>query len=246
MLKVTVVPDLRAMQAQMRRIEREQLPYAMGTALTRTAHFVARKEKAEIGKVFHAPTKFILNGIKVNPANKRKWVAEVFTSEDQSKGQSPAKVLGHHIYGGARLLKRAEDRLRARGILLPGYWIVPGKGAPLTGAGNIRPGLMTQILSALDAQFDEYQNTLATRRGRKRGGAKQRARIFAIKTKHGHLAPGVYQRVGEFRLKSLLAFVRQPQYRRRFRFFEVAEQGGMRFRLEFALAMRQSVRRARA
>jgi hypothetical protein len=244
MLKVTVIPDLAEMRAQMTKIETQQLPFAMGTALTRTASFVAKKEREEIPRVIDAPTKFTLNSVKVNPANKRKWAAEVYIDEQTRKGQSPAQVLAHHIYGGARLLKRAEERLRTKGILPPGYYIVPGAGAPMTANGNIRPAMMVQILSALDAQFDQAQNSRAAAKGKKRKGQRVRDRIFAISRMGGHLRPGVYQRVGEFRLKPLLAFVRRPSYRKRWRFFEIAEAGGMRFPIEFARAMRESVRYA--
>lgn len=241
MLRITVDPQIEKMRAQMSRLEREQLPFATAVALTKTAKFVEAELRKEMGRVFDRPTRYTLNSLRTKPATKRSLFAEVKVKDESFKAAAPIKWLSPQIYGGPRGAKRSEDLLRQRGILLPGYFVVPGAGARLDSAGNISRGQMQQILSALGAQFDVYQRTS---RGQKRNKATRQ--IFAIRNPGERLPPGVYQRV-RAGVRPLLIFVRQPRYRKRLRFFEIADAvGRSRFRLEFALAMRRALATARA
>lgn len=251
MLKVTVVPDLRAMQAQMRRIEREQVPFATAMALTKTAKFVEKKISEEMARVFDRPTRYTLNSLRTAPATKRKLVAEVKIKDESFKAVAPIKWLAPQVYGGTRGHKRFEQRLIQAGVMASNEYAMPGQAAQLDGYGNMSRAQMVAILSDVQAHWDPQQNS--TRASRvKRAKRRRRGGIyFAVTVRRGKLRPGVYERIGfgfGTAVRPVLVFVRkQPAYRKRLRFFETAEQvSAMRFRMEFNLAMRQAVRTARA
>ena len=236
-----VLPNLDEMRATMSAIERQQLPFATALALTRTAKFVQRVEQDEMKRVFDRPKAFTLNALYVKTATKRDQAAEVRVKDESFKSVPPIRWLYSQIHGGPRSLKSHEMLLQRRNILPAGYFAVPGSAARRDASGNMSPGQITQILSALGASRDPLARS--TTRSRKRNAAVRE--IFAISRPDHHLAMGVYQRDGRH-VHPLMLFVRTPRYRQRFRFFEIAEQTGrMRFPIEFNLAMRQAVATAR-
>lgn len=85
--------------------------------------------------------------------------------------------------------------------------------------GNISRGQIQQMLAGLGASRDPYQNS--TPRSRKRN--TQPSQYFAVSAP-GRLKPGIYQRTGRGSIKPIVMFVKQPMYRPRLRFYEVAEQ----------------------
>ena len=222
-------------------LEQKQLPFAVGTALTRTAWNVAKAETAAASKVFDRPTRFITHSMKVKPASKRDWNAEVSVmDEGRSKGAAPSTVAQPHIFGGPRAMKRSEALLQQWGVMLPGYWIAPGAGMKLNANGNIPSSEMQRILSALNANFDKAMDSFHEKKKKKRSKNKLAGNIFAIRTKTGHLSPGVYERVGQYRLRPLLAFVRKPAYPKRWDFFGVGQKAAQSFKAEFERAWREA------
>lgn len=243
MIVVTVKPDIAGMAKELERMRRDQIPAATMIALNRTARFVKDKLREEMPRAFDRPTAWTLNSLRTNSATKQKLIAEVMLKDRSAtaKGQEPARILAPQVYGGSRTDKRSETLLRNAGILLPGYYIVPGAAAKLDSHGNISRAQMQKILSGLDAQFDRAQNSRHWNKRRKLRSKNTLApRMFVVRNRGAsHLAPGVWLRVGRYRLQPLLLFVRRPRYARRLRFFEVAEQSGaMRFRIEMIRAAR--------
>jgi len=183
-----------------------QLPYATAIALNKTAKAVQKELTAEMSRTFDRPTPFIKKSLYIRPASKQNLIAEVGVKDEATK------ILVHQIYGGQRVMKRSEKWLRH-------YWTL-GAGARLNQYGNISPGQITQILSVTKTHPDPYSWT--TKRSRKRN--KKLPGYFIIRkglTKRG-LHPGVWQRVGKKSVKPVLIFGREPHYRPRYKFFEVA------------------------
>ena len=189
-------------------LHRRQIPFATALALTRTAQAAKREVHAEMLRAFDRPTPFTLNSLQVVPATKHTLHAEVKFREFASKGTAAGKYLKPQVFGGPRDAKRFEKNLRHAGALPPGKFIVPGRDARLNQYGGQMPSEIVRILSALRAMPDPLQN-----RGRKR----KKAVDYRI-VRRGTM-PVAIMRTGSAR-GIVMAFVRQPSYRKRFRFFE--------------------------
>jgi hypothetical protein len=250
MLKVTIVPDLKGMEATMRHIEREQMPFATALALTRTAKFVEQKIREEMPRAFDRPTAFTLNSLRTKTATKRELWAEVKVKDESVKATPPIRWLSPQIYGGTRGPKRFEQRLRAAGVLGASEYVVPASGAKIDSNGNMNKGQMVAILSDLAAHWDAASNSTKASRAKRASRRKRGGIYFYLRTARGKLKRGIYERIGTgfgSAVRPVLIITGAQRYRKRLRFFEIAEKvSKMRFPLEFNLAMRQAVRTAMA
>ncbi|MDN6872934.1 hypothetical protein QO209_10800 [Pseudomonas citronellolis] len=197
---------------------------ALADALNHTANQARQALVETIDDVFDRPTSFTRNAVRILNATANRLEAELWVKDDKdnnSKGQAPEDWVAPQVFGGPRVDKASERNLRAKGILPRGMFIVPAEGARLDQYGNMSRGQMIQILSGLGAL--EYVAGFS-------GNATQSARSLAkghgkayFVMRRGRVPIGI----GERRDKSLvmvLAFVRQPQYRERFRFFDVVRR----------------------
>lgn len=263
MLVYSVKGDIGAIEKHLSGLARDQVPFATALALTKTAQFIEQKIKEEIQRVFDRPTKFTLNSTFVRPATKQRLSAEVKIKDESFKAVAPIKWLAPQIYGGTRTLKRFEQRLVSANAMPPGHFAVPASGADFDSFGNMSRGEIVRMLSDLQAHFDPRQNTTATSRGKRRRSRTRRPTFYfstwPLTKRTAHLRPGIYKRVGAVAglasgitagfgtpIKPVMIFVKRVRYRKRLRFFEIAEQTGrLRFPIEFALAMRQALATAR-
>lgn len=223
----------------------KQVPFATALALTRTAQFSGRKITEEMPRVFNRPTAYTKNAVFIRPATKANLKAEMLIKDESTKAVPAIKWLAPQIYGGGREAKRFELLLRAKGVLDPSQYVVPAAGAKIDAYGNVSRGQLQQILSQLGASRDPLQNRTARSKRRNR-----RARqFFALTKPWGKLKPGIYERIGfafGSAVRPVFVFIRQPRYKQRLRFFEIADQTSkMRFPIEFTLAMRQAIATAR-
>lgn len=223
---------------KLERIKKET-PSALSKALTSTAFEVRKEERAEMPRVFDKPTPYVLNSLFVWPATPASLKAEVGFKDTGGKDTPAANILGPHIRGGSRKYKRSEKLLTNRGILLDGRYWVPGAGVKRDRFGNVGGGTITQILSALGAQSDRYQNTTA--RSRRRN--KKLPKFFAIRKPGRNLVPGVWEKQG-LNVKPILLFVKKPQYRaNRFQFYAVGRTTAQKvWPVKFAEAMKKVMR----
>lgn len=212
-MKFTIKTNINKVIKDLNDIARKQVPFAVSKALNETAKEIKRFQVQEMQKVFDRPTPYTLNSIFIKNSTKRDLSVEVSFKDK----------LGHihvapQVYGGERKFKRSEKWLQRIGAPSGSYW-VPGKGARLNQYGNISGGNITQILSALGANPDPYSNT--TVRSRKRN---KKIPTFVLIKPGFQLAPGVWQRYGvkNRKLKPILMFTNRPQYKERYRFFDIA------------------------
>lgn len=194
-------------------------------ALTATAKLAQAAEVQEMRDVFDRPTPFTLNSVFIVPATQDKLEAEVYIKDEAYKGRSAREYLLPEIEGGVRVEKRSEFILRSQGILPAGMNAVPGKAARMNQYGNMQPGQMQQILSALRVSETVLGHTSDRPRDKKRQrkGAPQYfiARRGAIHTRHLH--PGIWLRDGTG-VHPVLMFVRRATYSKRLDFNGVAER----------------------
>jgi hypothetical protein len=226
------------------RIEREDLPKRVATALTRTAIEVRKGLRDEMQRVFDRPTPYTLNSFFVKPATAADLTAIVWLKERNVLGGP--HYLEPQIFGGARTLKPFEQRLQRIGALPAGMFVVPGEGAKLDRYGNMNRGQLVQILSQLRAFTEAGYDAHPTKSRRSQRNVAKAGRFFVGRPGGGRLPLGVWQRIGKgaHNLKPVLIFVRGPRYSARFKFYEVSERIAKReFPLQFERAAREAAMR---
>lgn len=207
-------------------LERDLIPYAVSTALTKTAQGLIGRLQDEMRVVFDKPTPYTLNALRLMPATKDKLSARVWF-KNEADGAQPASVwLSPEVYGGDRRNKPAELQLRAMGILPAGMYVVPGDGAELDAYGNMKRGQITKAMSGVRGftQSGYKANATDSKRSVRKGNAKS----YFVMQRAGQPI-GIAQRTGwgkgsRASVKMILAFVAKPRYGERLSFFQIAEQ----------------------
>ena len=202
---------------------KKQIPFALSRALNDVAIEVKKAEQIEMSKVFDNPTPYTLNSIFFKKATKQKLEVQIIVRNEAAKGTAPVKYLEPQIFGGSRRAKSSELQLREKGLIDNDMFWAPGSGARLNQYGNISPGLIVQILSALKAFREVGYDANYTEASVKRNKKSLAGNIFVIKEWGKALYPGVYQRTKKG-VKPLLIFLKNPQYKERFDFFKVGEE----------------------
>lgn len=210
---------------------------ALQFALTATAMDVKAAEIATMRRVFQNPVSFTLNSLFVRAATKRTKTATVYFKDFATKGVPAGRYLRAQIEGGLRSTKSSERELYP---LMRGHkYLLPGPGAVLNMHGNMSGGFLTKVLSQVRMASDPLQNATGSRRSR----AKRRAEGYFI-PRAGHPLPGaVYKRQGKGVIPVLL-FKSNITYRKRFPFYEVAQQiTAARFPSHYERELKETFRR---
>lgn len=236
MLKINVTHNFPQVSAALARAK-SQVPFALARALTKTAQDVRAAQRKEIERVFDRPTPFTRNAVYMRPATKVRLQAEVWLKDN---GSRPNHLLPQ-IEGGARPLKRFEQRLVMTGYMQPTERAVPAAGARLDAYGNMSRGQINQILSQLKTAVvqGDYSNATDSKRSRAK---REREAYFVSRgpgtwrgkgawkngLKSQHLPRGVYVRRSFGALgtaiKPVLLFVPRALYRKRYHFYELADR----------------------
>lgn len=209
-MEISVKADVQDAIRQLRLIGSEIVPKAAAAALNDTAFGGRRDAQEEMKQVFDRPTRWTLNAPWVEKARSSNLVSVVNLQGKAYKSTDAYAYLNPQIEGGPRPAKRSEKLLRARGILPPDMFIVPGTGARMDSHGNMSRGQMQQILAQVRAHFDPHQRTPQGR------GTEYFHAILAGTN-------GIWRRRAGG-VVPVLVFVKQPQYRARFRFYDVVER----------------------
>lgn len=239
---------------RLRRQLGEQAKPAIQNALQRAVIKTGYKAKdaavAEMHQVFHSPTRFTLNALRV-AIDKQTITATVQPKDTWSRADNYLNV---QIKGGARKQKAFEEALTGRGILPSGWLAVPGQGARLDAHGNMSVGQIKQILSwfgGAEPYVGSTQNMTEAGRKKLRRGTRTRAgfEYFAVipgrLRRNGArqpLKPGIYQRtfmaLGK-PIKPVLIFVKSATYKPIYPLQEIGEKAAAdhfqnEFNTEFA------------
>ncbi len=214
--------DITKITQDLSEFQRKLIPQVTTDTINHVANIAAKKVRTEMSKVFDRPTPYTLNSVYVLPAKvvSTEAFAYIAIKDWPDKGIAAHKYLSPQIYGGGRNLKRSEDALIRKGYLPVGMLAtVPGKGMKLNAYGNISGATMVSILSGLKA-FNEA-GYIANRTAK--SAAKKKPRQFVVMDPPGKGVLGVYERygTGKRKIKPLLAFVKQPQYKQRLRFHTI-------------------------
>lgn len=225
---ITAELDARKASAALRALAGDQFAFAVSLATNRLGQRVKKAEQMEMVRVFDRPTPYVLNALQLTPGNKAKPEAKVWF---RAFGGMPAeRYLGPQVFGGVRIHKRLEKHLHRAGLLPRGHFLVPARGAPLDSYGNVKRSEYAKILAQLQAAHDPHQRESAKSRKRQLrsmgvryvwlGGASggrgvtgaASAGIFMTKGGGGGVLTPVFRAVSSVK------------YRKRFAFFELANQ----------------------
>lgn len=131
----------------------KQLRFATAKSLTDLAGLINIDLKNQMKTKFDRPTPFTLNSLFVKPATKLELKAFVGIKDVvKSKASgSPADVLKHQFFGGARKYKRMEGAFRRVGLLNDDEIVVPGGAVQLNAFGNVPNSLIVRLISYFGA-----------------------------------------------------------------------------------------------
>jgi hypothetical protein len=194
----------------------------LADALNHTGNQARQLLRAGMDQAFDRPSSWVKNSIYMQNATPTEPVVALWIKDGKlgGKGRGFDEWFNPQVEGGERLNKGSEKMLREIGVLPAGRFIVPAAGARLDGNGGISRGHMTQILSGLRAfgMAGSDHNATGSRRSSRQGHANA---FFVMK--RGRTPIGIAERRGQ-RVQMVLAFVRQPQYRERFRFYDIVRR----------------------
>lgn len=237
MIKINVTTNFPELTSALAKA-RNQVPFALARALTKTGQDVKDAQRKEIERVFDRPTPFTRNSVFLRPATKQRLEAEVWLKDSASRR---THFLLPQIEGGSRPLKRFEQRLVMSGYMQPSERAVPAAGARLDAYGNMSRGQINQILSQLKTAVvqGDFSNATNSRRSR----AKREKEAYFVSrgpgswtgtgswkngNKSQHLPRGVWVRrsFGAWgtAVKPVLLFVPRATYRPRYHFFKLAQE----------------------
>lgn len=198
----------------------EKLSRVAKFAITDTAQDMYISTRVEMVKVFDNPRPYTKNALFIKSVKRFGLEgAGIAFREFGVKGTPAYKYLMPNIKGGPRRSKRHENALRGIGVLGAGDFTVMGKNYPRDAYGDIAGGRYTKMLNAL-------QQGGMTQADRKKGrGRPKKANYFVVK--RGQQPIGIAEREGN-KVTMMLVFIRNPQYKPIFRFYEVAEDSAKR------------------
>jgi len=213
---IKILKDIHSAFEKIKKEER----WAVADALTEVGKQAVEALEKEVQRVFDRPTKWVIKSFYSTRANERNIRIKVGIKDFAGKSKNTASViLGPHIEGGNRSIKRMEFWLREKGMLKTGEYVVPGIGIKLNKNGNISGPQITKILSGVKAFSEVGYKMNVTEQSKKR--KRNPAEYFVIRSGiKSHLHPGIYQRTSSS-VKPLLMFVRTPVYKKVFNFEKI-------------------------
>lgn len=208
--------DAKALQRDLSALAENEIPRAAASALNRLATGARLKVVDRMKEVFDRPNAFTLNGFFTRPATGKNLEAWVATRDFARRGTPAITYLGPQIRGGERDMKRFEKALRT---VSDGQYVVPGKDCPLDENGNIKRGIIIQILSRLNLMQDPTSNMgdrTARRIAKQLKNARGSRSEYFVGYERGNRRPrGIFMLIAPGKVGEILRFVSQPHYKAR-------------------------------
>lgn len=224
-----------------RNIPATVIPYAAAAAITRVANIAAKTDlPAAMATSFDRPTRWTLNSLRIEPANKNKLSARIHVKNQPGSGTPQENYLLPGVEGGPRREKGLEKSLRYSGILPPGQRLMPGSQIQLDAFGNIPQPLVKKI--SLWAKTGAPAKKAANRKAKTK--ATNPLGYFLFGKPSG--ISGIAQRSGPIVMPLVIFTKTQPTYRPRLDFTGIAEKTALtHFGPEFARAAADILSRPR-
>lgn len=245
MIKIEATTTIEQLSRALSDLGRDQLPFALALAATRTAQLVKRAEDKAMRQDLDRPTKTTLSSLYMKAANKRTQAATVWFKDSWFSGIPADEYLRPQVFGGKRKHKRFEKALIARGLMKSDQYAIP-RPSVLDSHGNVKGGQVMRILSGLGAA-ETVAGVTANASSSKRSKAKNNKRFFVAKINN---AEGVWERKQSALgagVKLWFLFVNKtPTYSTRFDFFGIAEETvAKNYEREFISALDHAIRTAK-
>jgi hypothetical protein len=236
-VKITIKTDYEITKRLMGHLSK-QVDFAASLALNKTVQQARKDVQSEMSAVFHNPTRWVINSLRIKVATKQHLVAEV-AFKDRPLGSSGRTMVAPHVYTGSREHKGMERSLSNKGLLPSGWFAVPAAGAKLDANGNMSRAQIKSILAAMGGE---------TAAPSKRRRTTPQAAYFAAKKddpQTRHLPPGIYARTARS-IQPVLLFVARTAYRRRLDFYGIINKTvATHLPNEWRKAMDHAIRTAR-
>lgn len=245
MIKIEVKVDgLKAIKAAIEN-KHKQVLYAASRAINDVAKSVAAKENQEIGRIFKSPVPRTANATKVFKYS-RKDDLEAVVGLDNGGGNRggvarqrkstifPADYLLAQIVGGKRANKRFENALIQLGLMNSGMQAVFAKRSGYLDAyGNLPSSKIVQIISYLrQTKGEGYGGKMTDARKRKMMNGELKGMRWGIAYFRGGrgtgVPDGIWERnyangtAGKSFIRPILIYISPANYKRLFRFEEIA------------------------
>lgn len=221
-----------------------QYPFAVASALTKTAGDVQAAIYDEQRSRFDRPTPYTMKALFIKKATPQNQTAEVAVKDRlySKTSRSPADILGHQYYGGQRKRKAIEVYATRAGLIGPSEFLVPSEYAKKDAWGNMSRGQVAQIMSQIRIGIDQYQ--YATKSSRSKLNQKKAGAYFW--SRGGHLARGVWLRDGRFEVVPVLMVESTVTYRQLIDVQGIGQRTAARtFDANFAASWRRALATAR-
>lgn len=212
---------------------KNQIPFALATALTRTAQNAKRSIEAEMPRAFDTPTRWTLNSLRLEPARKTKLQAVVAVKDKVSRGNPALFWMAPEVHGGTRADKRSEMALKKMGALPNGMQAAIGRDVRTNRFGNLTKGHINEAIKGAKMTVD---------------GGKSDNDHFLIKRGKGAAGKyfGVMRRESRRGLVMVLPFVPPAKYRLRLDFYGVGQKAVDRtFSAEVTKSLEQAIKAAK-
>lgn len=211
-MDISVKPQIERATRNLHLLEKKVIPRATRNALRDTARDACFHARRAAKRMLHRPVGRTISGIRYEQTSYKNLVARVYIDEWPDKGTAPAKYLLPQIVGGSRPDKASEKWMRRAGILPDGKFIVPMPGQR-DANGNVKRGLMQQIMSQMGSFSEQGYLANATQKSL----ARKKTKYFLVKD------VGIFTRYyGE--TYPVILFVDRPHYKARFPFGEIVRR----------------------
>ena len=105
-MKITIQTEVEQARRKFANLSK-QVDFAAAVALTKTVGVARTKVQASMRQVFHQPTPWVINSLRVKPATKAKLEAEL-AFKDINSAVSSRTMVFPHVEGGQRRFKAME------------------------------------------------------------------------------------------------------------------------------------------
>jgi hypothetical protein len=198
-------------------------------SLNDTVDDLHKRQIMEMDQAFDRPTAYVKRGLRKRYAAGRARPGFLEPAAEKAgtyfeffpQGKSPEDIVKPHVFGGGRGMKRNERRLQdavwrskeGRFNLGSGWYGIMGDDYPRNSNGNITGARYTEALSKLGTVAE-------ARPGQKRRKSSSKAYFVLVK---GGRPRAIMERNGRDIVPMLALTRKQPQYNKRYRYFEVGQ-----------------------
>jgi hypothetical protein len=215
------ITGIKEMNAKLDDIAQKRLAMVTRKAIEDTVFQARIAVQNEMATKFDRPTDWALKSVRVDISQTKSkviaWIGLDWQMGKTAASWKSPRFAPHEIYGGTRPYSKTERVLRSGGVLPNDMYIAPARDAWTDQHGNISGQELRQIQNSVGALGD--RGRLITSAGKIR--TRKQNRYFVMKK--GGRPIGIAEVLGVGNIRMVLMFIKMPNYKARFRFFDVVK-----------------------